>query len=137
MTFMKQQRKEMLRVLGTLLIILMFHQKREIQDNGLLFTGQLKTVIFLSSLFLINECEVNVDSVYGLYHTPLHNAAYNGRLDIVMFLVEKGHANVEAKCDNGITPLYWAVEQSKIDVVKYLVDKCDAKITYNIINAAR
>ena len=55
--------------------------------------------------------------------TPLHLAAYNGKLDVVKYLVEEKGADVKAADNNGDTPLQWAVEEDHWDVVKYLEQK--------------
>lgn len=51
--------------------------------------------------------------------TPLHKAAYSGKLDVVKFLVEKG-ADVNVKDKYGVTPLKMAQEWGRTEIIGYL-----------------
>lgn len=52
--------------------------------------------------------------------TPLHLAAYNGKLDVIEYLISKG-ANVNAKSKDNWVPLHWASHSGVLGVVKHLV----------------
>lgn len=55
-------------------------------------------------------------------YTPLHIAAFEGRLNVAGLLLEKG-AELEAKNPTGFTPLFLAVLGKRLDVVRFLLDK--------------
>ncbi|UKZ79073.1 hypothetical protein TrVFT333_006824 [Trichoderma virens FT-333] len=57
--------------------------------------------------------------VYG-DDTPLHEAARNGKADVVKLLLGQG-ANIEAKNNDGNTPLHDAARNGKADVTKLLL----------------
>ncbi len=63
---------------------------------------------------------VNAKDEYG--YTPLHLAAYSGKLDTVKYLISKG-ADVNTKNKCGVTTLHIAANYGKLNVVKYLVNK--------------
>jgi ankyrin repeat protein len=54
--------------------------------------------------------------------TPLHYAAWNGKLEVAKYLIEKG-VNKEAQDESGYTPFHHAAWNGKLEVVKYLVEK--------------
>mmetsp|Transcript_2549 Transcript_2549/g.3686 ORF Transcript_2549/g.3686 Transcript_2549/m.3686 type:complete len:376 (-) Transcript_2549:36-1163(-) len=74
----------------------------------------------LAKLLLDNNASIDAENEWG--DTPLHDAAWHGRLDIVQLLVERG-ANKDAKNKNGATPLHHATKYGRDDVVKYLLEK--------------
>ena len=53
--------------------------------------------------------------------SPLHYAAYNNRLDILMLLLEQG-ANPSIKDSYGYQPLHWAAKQKVYAIVRKLID---------------
>ena len=53
--------------------------------------------------------------------TPLHEAAYEGHLEIVNYLVSKG-ADVADTETNGLTPLMLAAQEGRTEVVRALLD---------------
>jgi ankyrin repeat protein len=67
---------------------------------------------------IANGTDVNAKMQRG--DTPLHEAAYHGRVDLAKLLIDKG-ADVDAKDKNGGTPLYWAAEGGHMDVAKLLI----------------
>ena len=60
-------------------------------------------------------------------NTPLHYAAYNGKLDVVKHFVENMKCDPNSKGRWDMTPLHCASEGGYLDVVKYLVEShhCD------------
>ena len=54
-------------------------------------------------------------------HTPMHDAAANGHLDVIRYLVEAG-ADMEREDYFGSTPLIRAAQQGHTNVVEYLLD---------------
>jgi ankyrin repeat protein len=54
--------------------------------------------------------------------TPLHIAAFEGRLEIASLLLEKG-ADLEAKNPTGFTPLFLAILGKKPEAVRFLLEK--------------
>jgi len=55
-------------------------------------------------------------------YTPLHIAAWEGRVEIALFLLDKG-ADLEAKNPTGFTPLFLAVLGKRPEVVRFFLDK--------------
>jgi hypothetical protein len=66
--------------------------------------------------------EIGVNAKDYSDKTLLHEAAENGRIQIVDFLISNG-ANVNAKDRREFTPLHWAVWGGNVEVVKFLVSK--------------
>ena len=62
------------------------------------------------------EDGADVNLARGKGETPLHDAARDGRGDIVALLISKG-ANVYAKDQDGFTPLHYAVMSSYIYLI--------------------
>ena len=54
-------------------------------------------------------------------NTPLHRAALEGNLDLVISLVNSG-ANINAVNTVGKTPLHMAAGRGHTEIVKYLID---------------
>jgi ankyrin repeat protein len=52
--------------------------------------------------------------------TPLHDAAYNGKFQIVKYLISQG-ADINTKEINGNSPLHDALINKKIEIAKYLI----------------
>ena len=73
-------------------------------------------------LELLNKTAVDIDFRNGGEdeQTPLHAAAKNGHLQIVITLVESG-AEIDAEDKFGQTPLYLASRAGHLDVVEYLI----------------
>jgi len=55
-------------------------------------------------------------------HTPLHNAAFEGHVDVVKILLERG-ADPNAKDNAGHTPLHWAAYRGHVEIVKLLLER--------------
>jgi hypothetical protein len=54
--------------------------------------------------------------------TPLHDAAYNGHVEIVRLLLQNG-AELNARSNEGSTPLHIAARHGNIDIFHLLVEK--------------
>ena len=75
---------------------------------------------------LVEECNVKHDSCYedNLHRdTPLHLAAFHGRLSVVKYLIGKALYGVECKNRFENTPLHRAARQGQLQVVKYLIEE--------------
>ena len=63
--------------------------------------------------------------------TPLHIAAWWGRLKVVRYLAEKVEkVNVNAGDEDGHTPLHIAAQRGELEVVRYLAEKVE-KVNVN------
>jgi hypothetical protein len=54
--------------------------------------------------------------------TPLHEACYGSRVEVMKFLIGKG-ADVDAKCTIGATPLHSACYHGPVEAVRFLIEK--------------
>ena len=79
--------------------------------------GDLNDVI---SVISRDRTKVNERDKDG--YTPLHEAVYNGHLEIAKYLISQG-ADVNAKDDNGDISLHEAVFTHNLEIVKYLISK--------------
>ncbi len=73
------------------------------------------------------------------HHTPLHTAAYKGRLDLVVLLLERG-ADVESRDHQGQTAIYVASSRGHIEVVRSLIERgadVNAECNGNFVGAKR
>ncbi len=66
----------------------------------------------------LNKDLVNARKDNG--ETPLHEATYQGNLEIINALVQRG-AEIDAKKTGGFTPLHIAAQRGHEDVVDYLL----------------
>jgi ankyrin repeat protein len=55
-------------------------------------------------------------------HTPLHNASWNGYLDMIVLLLDAG-ANIHATTYSGSTPLSCARSGRKIEAIQFIEGK--------------
>lgn len=58
--------------------------------------------------------------------TPLHIAAFYGKIEVLKFLIEKGaliNAKDISRDNKDWTPLHYAAYNGKLDCVKYLIEK--------------
>ena len=62
------------------------------------------------------------------FNSLLHQACWNGHLDLVEKLIDDYHCDPMARDDEGLTPLHWAALGGKIQVVKKLVAKCKCPV---------
>ncbi len=63
-------------------------------------------------------CEIRDHSDY----TPLHNAAWNGNLEMVKLLLDAG-ANITARSYSGSTPLSCANSSKQVEVIQFIETK--------------
>jgi ankyrin repeat protein len=81
------------------------------------FKGTVEQVnLFFNPRYI--KPDINSQNTQG--HTPLHNAAVSGRLDIVRLLCQKG-ATVNISSKDGATPLFMAAQEGHLDVVEFLL----------------
>ncbi len=78
------------------------------------------------NLNLVNDLIVlgaNVDwQDYEIYnHTPLHMAAFYGRVKIVRMLIDAG-ADVNVQSEDGWTPLHVAAYKEELKIARMLID---------------
>lgn len=71
----------------------------------------------MASLLLAKGANTNIEGK----SSPLHNAAYHGRLDVARLLLQHG-ADINQTDVNGETPLHRAAFRQHLDMVKFLVD---------------
>lgn len=71
---------------------------------------------------LVQRDGLNVNGQGALNRTALHQAAMNGKLEVVMYLLERG-ANKNAVGNSGETALHLAVLNGHRAVVEYLLDE--------------
>ena len=83
--------------------------------------GRLDTIKYLH---VYHNCQLKLDPCG---RTPLHYAASQGALNVLVYLIEVMKCDPDIKDQDGATPLDFACENSHFKVVKYLVDKhnCD------------
>jgi ankyrin repeat protein len=77
--------------------------------------------------YLVEEinCDVECRNTYGI--TPLHDAAAEGRLDIVQYLISERGCDPMSRSNSGGTPLHQACGHGgSLDVVKYMIE--DVKV---------
>jgi len=68
------------------------------------------------------EGGANVESTNVKRNTALHNAAWNGKLDVCRLLLDRG-AKVDSLNVWNTTPLYFAAKKGHLSVVKLLVER--------------
>ena len=83
--------------------------------------GDLET-----SKILINNRSDQNPVIYeynsGAKSTVLHEAAYYGHLEIIIWYKDVlGFSDINPKDNKGNTPLFWATNQGHLDVVKYYI----------------
>ena len=75
------------------------------------------------AVFLAEEMKCDVNHRDKDNDTPLHEAAYDGSLDVVKYLITKQHCDPACKGHEGVTPLHRACNRGHIAVVKYLINE--------------
>jgi ankyrin repeat protein len=75
-------------------------------------------------ILLDNSAEVNAKNKFAM--TPLHYAAFRGKLDSVEQLIKRG-ANIDATDESNLTPLFYSIQAKHPNVTKYLLEK-DASV---------
>lgn len=70
---------------------------------------------------ILNKPGINIEIKDNGGNTPLHQAAYNGKAEMVQLLIEKG-ANKESVDKDGNTPLMDAISQNQVATTQKLVD---------------
>ena len=75
---------------------------------------------YLTSKFLIEECNVAINDkdIYG--QNPIYYAAREGKLNVCELLVEKG-ADVNLEDKFGQSCLFYAIRQGQYDIVEFLI----------------
>jgi ankyrin repeat protein len=71
-------------------------------------------------ILLDNSADVNVKNKSAL--TPLHYAAFRGKLDSVEELIKRG-ANIDAIDESNLTPLFYSIQAKHPEVTKFLLEK--------------
>jgi ankyrin repeat protein len=71
-------------------------------------------------ILLDNSADVNVKNKSAL--TPLHFAAFRGKLDSVEELIKRG-ANIDAIDESNLTPLFYSIQAKHPEVTKFLLEK--------------
>jgi ankyrin repeat protein len=71
-------------------------------------------------LYIVDGAEIDVTDILGW--TPLHHAAFFGRLQVASLLLDKG-AELDAMNSDGRTPLHCAAECGHLPVAALLLDK--------------
>ncbi|XP_055495799.1 ankyrin repeat and SOCS box protein 3 isoform X3 [Leucoraja erinacea] len=84
-----------------------------------LFLAAEKGHIAIVRTLLKNEARINGAHSACLW-SLVHQAAYQGHLDVLKFLLEKG-ADKESKDDYGITPLFLAAQYGKVESLRTLI----------------
>ena len=72
--------------------------------------------------YLVNELQLNINSLDNNHCTPLHIACIKDKNDIVKFLTSKQDCKVEVENKYGDRPLHLACEHGSVDLVKHLVE---------------
>jgi len=72
------------------------------------------------------ECGVDVNTKGQDGRTPLHQAAANGRIDMMRFL--NGRANIDIEAGGNMTPLESAISNNRIDSIRCLVNELEVKV---------
>lgn len=71
----------------------------------------------IAKMLLEAGADINVVQMSGA--TPLHSAAFNGNIELLIVLLEAG-ANVHPKMEDGKTPADKAFEKGFLDIAKIL-----------------
>ena len=80
--------------------------------NETLISGQLEIVQHITS------CLGDINPSDDLKNTPLHWAAGNGKLNVVMWYLEKLAEDKNPANEKDQTPLDWAKDRGHLEVVK-------------------
>lgn len=92
--------------------------KQLVEDGGEIFKAVINNDDNVRKIVAANPALVNAKNAYGW--TPLHWAAFKGRLDMVKYLVNQG-AKVNDESTPGMTPLFLAATNGHDDIVKFLI----------------
>ena len=84
--------------------------------------GDLETLKVLITTRTSDQNPVIYEYEDGAKSTVLHEAAYYGHLEIIVWYKDVlGFSDINPKDNEGNTPLYWATVQGHLDVVKYYI----------------
>jgi len=119
---------KLLAVHGKNVIVYYFNEEGEARLENYLDVDKdmVENIIRHLKYFVSKGANVNAKDNYD--YTPLHVAAYYGKIDIVKFLVSKG-SDVHARNNEGGTPFHTAVtnyfrdQEDRLEIVKYLVSE--------------
>ena len=85
--------------------------------------GDLETLKLLIATRTIDQNPVIYEYEDGAKSTVLHEAAYYGHLEIIIWYKDVlGFSDINPKDNKGNTPLFWAIGQRQLDVVKYYIE---------------
>ena len=79
-------------------------------------------------MYLVEECQCDVNSIDNDGHSPLHGASQNGYTDIVRFLLKLNDCNPSFKDKHGREPIHYASQNGHLEVVRILLSggKCSS-----------
>lgn len=72
----------------------------------------------IAECLISNGADIDAQDSYG--HTPLHEAAIDGNLEVAVTLINHG-ADIDIRNHSGWTPLHWAVWKQHRDIVRFLI----------------
>ena len=94
--------------------------------------GAVHDAIRKGSLTEVKKClkkGSSVNETNASKQTPLHTAAIEGQLTILLYLIEKKKCDVNAKDRDGWTPLHCACHSGHLEIVDQLISH-DANLNF-------
>lgn len=71
---------------------------------------------------LLVEKKANLQHADFQHRTPLHEAAFYGHMNLVVYFLDNGH-EIDCKDDFGQTPLFRACDGGRIEIVEHLMKR--------------